>query len=405
VAHEFEHRCLTEWICLEECGLEFSRREDFAAHILGDHLQNTNSALNIDDIVDSRELKRPYEPPRVIYCPFCTDPIQETKRLFQKHVGRHFDEIALKTLPLGVFGTEDNELDPLKTDDLASIDWSSKSSGSISSAESQRAAESADALGPSPEQSNNLLNGSILFKNLGEKEIDDLLALSRPDKAETLEIVAARDTVLDSIEDDESSSSTTVHSLMGKLEGSSQVEAISLDERKKNWSPRHSLRHNPNYPAVPLMTPLREYPGIDPLLGAFAAPPSPSPTPIVWDLWNNHRSRNTSQSIYIQKLVKEALNSHHILPDGIHRIIRVEIRYVRYILHTSAIAKTKKRPSISDLTRVSNQSIRDPDGIHISCKIWTAETAYLNKHLTAHFYVDEINSIVTHATYVVHDDR
>jgi poly-D-alanine transfer protein DltD len=60
---------------------------------------------------------------------------------------------------------------------------------------------------------------------------------------------------------------------------------------------------------------------------------------------------------------------------------------------------------MSDLTKVSNQSITDPDGIHISCKIWTAETEHLNKHLTVHFYVDEAKNVVTHATYVVHDDR
>jgi hypothetical protein len=104
-------------------------------------------------------------------------------------------------------------------------------------------------------------------------------------------------------------------------------------------------------------------------------------------------------------LIQRALASPRILPAGIHRIIRVEIRYVKSILSTFRLKLRPKRPTVSDLTKISGQSMRDPGGIHISCKIWTAETVYLRRHLTTHFYVDEVNNVVTHATYVVHEDR
>jgi hypothetical protein len=79
-------------------------------------------------------------------------------------------------------------------------------------------------------------------------------------------------------------------------------------------------------PAVLLEKPLRDYPGIDPLLGAFTVPLSLSPTPIEWSWWDGNRARGAAQRKYMKNLIEEALRSPQILPDGIHRITRVEIR-------------------------------------------------------------------------------
>jgi hypothetical protein len=130
VAHEFlHHRCFSEWHCIGDCGRSFSERCEFVAHILEDHLKSSNSGMNIDEIVDSREQKSAYSPPRAINCPFCLEQIEETKRTFQKHVGRHFDEIALKTLPLEVFDAQNEEPEILKDNELSdSDDWSRRSS-------------------------------------------------------------------------------------------------------------------------------------------------------------------------------------------------------------------------------------------------------------------------------------
>ncbi|KAF8242807.1 hypothetical protein K440DRAFT_615432 [Wilcoxina mikolae CBS 423.85] len=129
VAHEFlHHRCSSEWHCIGNCGGSFSERCEFVAHILEDHLKCPNSGINIDEIVDSREQKSTYPPSRDINCPFCLERIEETKRTLQKHVGRHFDEIALKTLPQEVFDVqkESDILNDIELDD--SDDWSRRSS-------------------------------------------------------------------------------------------------------------------------------------------------------------------------------------------------------------------------------------------------------------------------------------
>jgi hypothetical protein len=133
VAHEFQHRSITEWICLEECGQKFSSRQGFIEHLFGDHLQNSSRRLNIDEIVDCRQQKRPYEPPRVITCPFCTEMIKETKQVFQKHFGKHFDQIALKTLPPEVFGIDEDDSQVIehKDDDSDSMDWSRGSESGV----------------------------------------------------------------------------------------------------------------------------------------------------------------------------------------------------------------------------------------------------------------------------------
>jgi len=136
VAHEFlHHRCFSEWHCIGDCGRSFSERREFVAHILEDHLKSSNSGINIDEIVDSREQKSAYSPPRAINCPFCLEQIEETKRTFQKHVGRHFDEIALKTLPPEVFDVQNEELGILKDNELSDSDNCTRRSSFSSSDE------------------------------------------------------------------------------------------------------------------------------------------------------------------------------------------------------------------------------------------------------------------------------
>jgi len=95
---QFHMRYSSQWLCIGDCPKSFSHREDFVAHIFGDLLGNSNLDLNIDEIVDSRESRTAHEPSMPVNCPFCLETIEENRRAFQKHVGRHLEEIALNSL-------------------------------------------------------------------------------------------------------------------------------------------------------------------------------------------------------------------------------------------------------------------------------------------------------------------
>lgn len=97
VNHEFQHhRPQPEWRCSGSCVKVYHQREDFEYHILEDHLQGTVTTLDIDAIAERCKFKR-----RETSCPFCAEIIPENRRSVQLHIGTHFDEIALKALPLG----------------------------------------------------------------------------------------------------------------------------------------------------------------------------------------------------------------------------------------------------------------------------------------------------------------
>jgi len=112
-AHEFQyHRCVSEWVCIGSCGT-FSSREEFITHIREDHLKLSDSNLDIEDIVDSRERKRASDPTQV-ECPFCLETIWETSSAVQEHIGRHFESIALKALLPELYDVRDYSAAPIK---------------------------------------------------------------------------------------------------------------------------------------------------------------------------------------------------------------------------------------------------------------------------------------------------
>jgi hypothetical protein len=117
-AHEFEmHTCVSTWHCIGDYGLQFIEREDFKTHIMQQYLRSSNPDLNIKDVLDSREQRVAYTSGRTINCPLCQEEVAEARTTFQKHVGAHISEIALKALPAGLLASESEEY---LTDDRAS---------------------------------------------------------------------------------------------------------------------------------------------------------------------------------------------------------------------------------------------------------------------------------------------
>ena len=62
-------------------------------------ISSSDPELEIDDVLDSREKKRPLSPGSLVLCQFCGNEIEETEVAFEQHVGGHFEAIALKALP------------------------------------------------------------------------------------------------------------------------------------------------------------------------------------------------------------------------------------------------------------------------------------------------------------------
>jgi hypothetical protein len=80
-------------------------------HILEDHLQGTSSLNHADikDLVEKCEVREQHSSLEKQNCLFCEKLITGSKKIIQRHIGHHLEEIALKALPPQ---EEDSESEP-----------------------------------------------------------------------------------------------------------------------------------------------------------------------------------------------------------------------------------------------------------------------------------------------------
>lgn len=110
INHEFDnHRFITEWICIKECGRIFDKKESFVAHIQSDHLSGTTGALaatELETTVSRCEQRRVPPKSSTIVCPFCREDVEETRMALHIHLGIHMEEISLTALPQNLWGED-----------------------------------------------------------------------------------------------------------------------------------------------------------------------------------------------------------------------------------------------------------------------------------------------------------
>jgi len=116
--HELEaHRA--SWQCIEGCDKTFSTRHDFEAHISTLHADlaspNMLSALRVTS-------RKPADLTMRVKCPLCD--LSLSLRAFQRHVGRHQEQLALFALPPNLEETEDGVQNSDSDSDSASLSGS-----------------------------------------------------------------------------------------------------------------------------------------------------------------------------------------------------------------------------------------------------------------------------------------
>ncbi len=101
IAHEYTCQGLSaKWVCIAGCSQSFQQRDDFALHILNQHLNCTTSldVHDLNDVINACEQQQERSSlTRELVCPFCEDTITESEK--RRHIGRHMEEVALRTLP------------------------------------------------------------------------------------------------------------------------------------------------------------------------------------------------------------------------------------------------------------------------------------------------------------------
>lgn len=99
------------WKC--SCGLVCCSIHSISAHLRADHRDDVGD----NDVTDLIESMRCNDSQTVWNCPLCTHTASDSSQL-QKHLGRHFQELALFALPVNV--TEDEPEDILEAQSVSS---------------------------------------------------------------------------------------------------------------------------------------------------------------------------------------------------------------------------------------------------------------------------------------------
>jgi hypothetical protein len=95
--HEFSmHRVTRIWVC-PFCTEECSTIAAWQDHLLQSHETTFTGSLRQTAIMTAE--RKSEQPIKEQSCPFCLEYPATTRRTFVTHVGRHFEEIALATLP------------------------------------------------------------------------------------------------------------------------------------------------------------------------------------------------------------------------------------------------------------------------------------------------------------------
>lgn len=113
ISHEFEnHRFITEWICIKDCGKIFNQKEPFIAHIQHDHLSGGAGALaatELETTISRCEKRRVLPHSSITVCPFCQKDVEETRLALHAHLGLHMEEIALSALPQNLWASDEED--------------------------------------------------------------------------------------------------------------------------------------------------------------------------------------------------------------------------------------------------------------------------------------------------------
>jgi hypothetical protein len=95
--HEFgKHRMKTTWRCYE-CSADLANPEDLNTHLRNQH-QTPFSDSQLAMVASTAKISLPMSV-KDMKCPLCLSHAGDTRRDFEKHVGKHMEEIALTSLP------------------------------------------------------------------------------------------------------------------------------------------------------------------------------------------------------------------------------------------------------------------------------------------------------------------
>ncbi|KAL6720532.1 hypothetical protein ACLMJK_002456 [Lecanora helva] len=95
--HEFSEHRIEQWWCCPECPVDCNSASEWERHLLQEHQRNfSGPKRNVALGMAYHKCQRPVSREQ---CLLCLAVLDEPRRAFVKHVGRHMEEIALMALP------------------------------------------------------------------------------------------------------------------------------------------------------------------------------------------------------------------------------------------------------------------------------------------------------------------
>jgi hypothetical protein len=133
--HELEaHRA--SWQCVEGCDKTFPTRTSFETHVSTQHLDLASPSM-LSALRDTS--RKPAELSMRVRCPLCA--LSLNLRTFQRHVGKHQEQLALFALPPKLDDTEDETHDNESDSDSVFLDTSSAAPDATSGEEEEEEKE------------------------------------------------------------------------------------------------------------------------------------------------------------------------------------------------------------------------------------------------------------------------